>query len=259
MRLTITRGDPDLGRVESAVSDYLDGLPITPDLHHQVLVSVFEAVANAVEHGQRDGGRGPVLLAIDVVAGQITATVADDGPGFDPDACPDPRTPERLLLPGGRGVFLMHHLMDSVDFTFPPGGGTEVTLRKALSPPGDGSGDPSEGAPRTVVPMRRTGDVTILEVDGTTLVGAGSVELRRAVSTALDKGAGKIVLNLGRVVAIDSSGIGGLAGAHATASNRGAKLALSDVRHQVRDILLAAELLTAFNVYDSESEAVASL
>jgi anti-sigma regulatory factor (Ser/Thr protein kinase) len=134
MRLIIDRGAPDLGGVEEAISAALAPLAGGREVRDQVLVAVLEAVVNALRHGGRpDGGSGrPVLLELDVTAERITATVTDDGPGFDPTACPDPRTPERLLHSTGRGLLLMRHYMDSVDHTFPPTGGTVVTLRRAV-------------------------------------------------------------------------------------------------------------------------------
>ena len=142
MRLTISRDAPDFAAAERAVSEVLDALPLGPDARHQVVVAMLEATSNAVRHGRRaDGEQGPVTLEAQVEAGRLVLTVADDGPGFDPCACPDPRAPDRLLLPGGRGVFLMHQLMDSVDFVFPPGGGTRVTLGKNLPAAHRGDGD----------------------------------------------------------------------------------------------------------------------
>lgn len=136
VRLTIDRDRPDLDAFEHALSTALAPFAAGPDVRDQVLLALLEAVANALRHGRRPGrGRGqPVRLDLRVSAGQVTATVTDDGPGFDPAACPDPRTPERLHLPTGRGLLLMRHYMDSVDYTFPPTGGTVLTSIAQSSP-----------------------------------------------------------------------------------------------------------------------------
>ncbi|GHH67557.1 hypothetical protein GCM10018781_23000 [Kitasatospora indigofera] len=259
MQLTIGRDDPDLGRVEEEIGALLATLPLAADAHHQVITAVLEAVSNAVRHGRRSGGLGSVLLEAGVADGHVVVTVTDDGPGFDPAACPDPRTPERLLLPGGRGVFLMHHLMDGVDFAFPPGGGTRVTLRKSIIATPGSDGGPPEGEPRMNVSTRTSGDVTVLGFKGRITIGVGDVALRRAVHEALDSGATKILFNLADVTAIDSSGVGELVGSYTTASDRGAKLALSDLPPKVQDILQITQLVSVFNVYDTEAEALAGL
>ncbi|MET9612006.1 anti-sigma factor antagonist [Kitasatospora indigofera] len=258
MHLTISRDDPDLGRVEEEIGGLLAVLPLAPDAHHQVITAVLEAVSNAVRHGRRSGGLGSVLLEAGVADGHVVVTVTDDGPGFDPGACPDPRTPERLLLPGGRGVFLMHHLMDGVDFAFPPGGGTRVTLRKSILATDGSDGGPSEGEPLMNVSTRTSGDVTVLSFKGKITIGVGDVQLRSAVREALDGGATKILLDLADVTTVDSSGVGELVGSYTTANNRGAKLALLNLPPKVHDILVITQLISVFDVFDNEDEAVRS-
>ncbi|MCX5214211.1 anti-sigma factor antagonist [Kitasatospora sp. NBC_00240] len=256
MQLTISRDDPDLGRVEEEIGGLLSTLPLAPDAHHQVITAVLEAVSNAVRHGRRSGGLGSVLLEAEVADGHVVVTVTDDGPGFDPGACPDPRTPERLLLPGGRGVFLMHHLMDGVDFAFPPDGGTRVTLRKSILATHGSDGGTSEGEPLMQISTRKSGDVTVLDFKGRITIGVGDVALRSAVREALESGATKILLNLADVTAIDSSGVGELVSCYTTTNHRGAKLALLNLPPKVQDILYITQLISVFNVYDNEDEAV---
>lgn len=143
VRLAIDRESPDLPAVEQAVCTELAAVDAGPEVCNQVLVAILEAVANALRHGRTlDGAGRPVLLDLEVSDGRITATVTDDGPGFDLAACPDPRAPERLLLPGGRGLLLMRHYMDSVNHAFPPGGGTVVTLRRSVPAAGPEAEDP---------------------------------------------------------------------------------------------------------------------
>lgn len=133
MRLTVDRDSVDFAAVEHALSTALVPLAAGPEVRDQVLVALVEAVANALLHGHRpDGGGRPVLVDLDVSAGRITATVTDDGPGFDPARCPDSRTRERLRLPTGRGLLLMRHYMDRVEYTFPPTGGTVLTLHRTV-------------------------------------------------------------------------------------------------------------------------------
>ena len=87
------------------------------DRYHDVLVAVTEAVNNAIVHGNSNDPSKPVLIDIQCSEGEIIAVIRDSGRGFDPDSIPDPRLPENLLREGGRGVFLIRHLADSVEFS----------------------------------------------------------------------------------------------------------------------------------------------
>ncbi|MFI5617799.1 ATP-binding protein [Streptomyces sp. NPDC051567] len=130
-------GDPTLARVGRGLDDFLAPLSLAPlslapEVRSAVHLAVHEAALNALRHAGGEGGTTATLeLAVD--DGCIVATVTDDGPGFDPVAVPDPRTTDRLRRPHGRGIFLMRHLMDRVDFDFPVGGGTRVTLRRSFT------------------------------------------------------------------------------------------------------------------------------
>jgi len=87
------------------------------DRYHDVLVTITEAVNNAIIHGNGGDVSKSVVLDIQTGGGEIIAVVIDHGTGFDPDSIPDPRLPENLLREGGRGVFLIRHLADEVEFT----------------------------------------------------------------------------------------------------------------------------------------------
>lgn len=106
---------------------------------------------------------------------------------------------------------------------------------------------------------RRTREgVTILEVEGKVTIGRGDVALRDAVHVELAGGANKILIALGGVSTIDSSGVGELVSAFTTVTNRGGKLKLLHLPPKVNDILQITQLITVFETYDNEDEAVAS-
>lgn len=105
---------------------------------------------------------------------------------------------------------------------------------------------------------RQSGDVTIIDVRGKITIGVGDAALREAVGDALDAGARKILLDMGGVTTIDSSGVGELVGSYTTAMERGAKVKLMNLPPKVSDILHITQLITVFDVYDTESEAVDS-
>ena len=108
------------------------------------------------------------------------------------------------------------------------------------------------------IEKRSRGDVTILEVEGKITIGKGDVALRDAVHQTLGDGAKKIVMNHGSVSTIDSSGVGELVSAFTTVTNRGGRLKLLNLPPKVNDILQITQLITVFEVFDNEDEAVGS-
>jgi anti-sigma B factor antagonist len=108
------------------------------------------------------------------------------------------------------------------------------------------------------VNVRQRDGVTILDLKGKITIGVGDVALRNAVQDAINSGATKVVINLKDVTTIDSSGVGELVSAYTTATNRGAKLRLANLPSKVSDILQITQLITVFDVFDSEDEGVRS-
>jgi anti-sigma B factor antagonist len=108
------------------------------------------------------------------------------------------------------------------------------------------------------VNVRQREGVTILDLKGKITIGVGDVALREAIHEALDAGATKILVNMADVSTIDSSGVGELVSAYTTATNRGGRLKLINLPSKVADILPITQLITVFEVYDDEDEAVAS-
>lgn len=105
---------------------------------------------------------------------------------------------------------------------------------------------------------RKRDDVTILDIKGKITIGAGDEALRAAVHNALSGGSQKVLLNLQGVTTIDSSGVGELVSSYTSATNRGAKIKLANLPAKIQDILTITQLITVFDVYDSEDEGVAS-
>ena len=105
---------------------------------------------------------------------------------------------------------------------------------------------------------RPAGDVTILDLSGKITIGEGSVQLREAVRNLLDQNKKKILLNLGDVSYVDSSGIGELVSSYTTTNNAGGQLKLLNLTKKIKDLLMITKLLTVFQTYDNEAEAVAS-
>ena len=105
---------------------------------------------------------------------------------------------------------------------------------------------------------RQAGDVTILDLNGKVTIGEGSVALRTAIRRLLGEGKNKILLNLASVNYIDSSGIGELVSSFTAVSKEGGTLKLLSLTQKIQDLLAITKLLTVFDVYDDEGEALSS-
>lgn len=105
---------------------------------------------------------------------------------------------------------------------------------------------------------RQVGDVTVLDVSGRITLGEGSSNLREGIRELVAKGNKKILLNLGEVSYIDSSGIGELVSGFTSVTNHGGQLKLINLTKRVRDLLQITKLYTVFEAFDDEAAAVRS-
>ena len=105
---------------------------------------------------------------------------------------------------------------------------------------------------------RQVGDVTVVDVAGRITLGEGSSVLRDAMRDLVSKGQKKILLNLGDVSYIDSSGIGELVSGFTSVANAGGQLKLINLTKRVKDLLQITKLYTVFEVFDDEAAAVRS-
>ena len=108
------------------------------------------------------------------------------------------------------------------------------------------------------VKERQAGDVTILDLRGEVRIGEGSIALRDAIRNLADSGKKKLLLNLAGVSYIDSSGIGELIANYTTVSRQGGQLKLLKLTDRVQNLLVITKLLTVFDHYDDEAEALKS-
>jgi anti-sigma B factor antagonist len=105
---------------------------------------------------------------------------------------------------------------------------------------------------------RQVGDVTVVDVSGRITLGDGSSSLRDLLRELIAKGNRKILLNLGEVTYIDSSGIGELVSGFTTISNQGGTLKLLSLTKRVQDLLQITKLYTVFDVHEDEAHALRS-
>jgi len=105
---------------------------------------------------------------------------------------------------------------------------------------------------------RQVGDVSVVDVAGRITLGEGSSALRDMLREMTAKGNKKILLNLGEVSYIDSSGIGELVSGFTTVTNGGGQLKLLGLNKRVKDLLQITKLYTVFDVHEDEASAVRS-
>ena len=103
--------------VESFIDNSKDTFEIEDDIYGNIMVAVTEAVNNAIRHGNKFDKDKNVYLSLYVEPTHLKFEIEDEGQGFNYDSLDDPTAPENLENPGGRGIFLIRHLADGVEFS----------------------------------------------------------------------------------------------------------------------------------------------
>lgn len=102
--------------VEKLIDDVCQSLKVNEDCYGNILIAVTEAVNNAIHHGNKSNPNKYVAIDFENNNQQLIFSISDEGNGFDFNNLPDPTDPNNVGLIGGRGVFLMKNLADSVQF-----------------------------------------------------------------------------------------------------------------------------------------------
>ena len=102
--------------IESFIDNAKEHFHLNEDIYGNIMIAVTEAVNNAIKHGNAGNSSKNVYLSLILNENLLKFTIKDEGPGFDYHNLPDPTSPEYLEKPGGRGIFLMKHLSDEVEF-----------------------------------------------------------------------------------------------------------------------------------------------
>ena len=105
---------------------------------------------------------------------------------------------------------------------------------------------------------RRERDVAVLDLKGRIRINGGTLALHRSIRCLVEEGKTKILLNLAGVTHIDSTGLGELISSYVTVSNKGGQIKLVHLTERLKDIMTITKLLTVFDVYDNEPDALAS-
>jgi len=108
------------------------------------------------------------------------------------------------------------------------------------------------------IDQRSVGEIVILDLKGKITLGEGDELLKDKVNSLVNQGHKKVVLNLAAVPYIDSAGLGEIVRTYTTVSRQGGSLKLLNLTKRITDLLAITKLLTVFETYDSENDAVRS-
>ena len=108
------------------------------------------------------------------------------------------------------------------------------------------------------VKERQAGDVTILDLSGDVRIGEGAISLRDSIRNLADQGKKNVLLNLAGVKYMDSSGVGELIANYTTIKRQGGQLKLLNLTDRIQNLLVITKLLTVFDSYDNEADALKS-
>jgi serine/threonine-protein kinase RsbW len=129
-KLKIDSSAENLRLVERLIEDVCEIYNVSEDNFGNILIAVTEAVNNAIYHGNKGNPTKSVQIGFENLDKKIRFTVSDEGTGFDYKNLPDPTDPKNIEKVNGRGVFLMKHLADKVEFN---NDGKEVLLTFVLN------------------------------------------------------------------------------------------------------------------------------
>jgi serine/threonine-protein kinase RsbW len=102
--------------IESFIDNAKERFHLNEDIYGNIMIAVTEAVNNAIKHGNQSDSSKNVHLSLSLDENLLRFIIKDEGPGFDHHSLPDPTASENIDKPGGRGIFLMRHLSDDVNF-----------------------------------------------------------------------------------------------------------------------------------------------
>lgn len=103
--------------IESFIDNAKERFNLDDDIYGNIMIAVTESVNNAIMHGNKNDRTKNVTLSLSLNNNIINFKIKDEGIGFDFQNLPDPTSPENLDKPSGRGIFLMKHLSDEVNFS----------------------------------------------------------------------------------------------------------------------------------------------
>lgn len=115
-RIAIASRVENIAVIEKAIDEICAKHDIDEEHYGNVLIAITEGVNNAITHGNKQNPDKEVVVEFITKDKNLVCRITDQGPGFDFENVPDPTSPENIEKPNGRGVFLMEHLSDGMEF-----------------------------------------------------------------------------------------------------------------------------------------------
>jgi serine/threonine-protein kinase RsbW len=122
----------NISLVEKLIDEICIEFKVNEDHYGNILIALTEAVNNAIHHGNGGNPQKMVQVSVEAAENEICFIVRDEGPGFDFENLPDPTDPDNIEKPNGRGVFLMRHLADHLEF-FDNGSTVSIRFRNLVN------------------------------------------------------------------------------------------------------------------------------
>lgn len=203
----------------------------------QVQLAVDEAATNIIQHGYSEGGEGVIELTWRIEGPDFVVSLHDYGRSFNPDDVPAPdiHSPLEERQAGGLGIYLMTRLMDSVRYDFDDRRGNHLTMTKRIGPP----------APQ----------VQVFELSGR-LDAVNTQHAVSQVNAALAAGARHILLDLGAVTFMSSSGLRALLLVRKELLNHGGQLRLANLQPHVQEVFTLTGFTQVFAIHQTREDAL---
>jgi serine/threonine-protein kinase RsbW len=115
--IQISSKTENLTVIETLVDEVCEEFKINEDYYGNILIALTEAVTNAIQHGNKYDPEKSINLQFVPNQKELVFTIKDQGTGFDFNNLPDPTEPDNIQKPHGRGIYLMKHLADKVEFS----------------------------------------------------------------------------------------------------------------------------------------------
>ncbi len=115
-KLTFNSDTKNINIIEKLIDDLSNQFDLHSDVYGKLLLGVVEGVNNAIVHGNKLDKNKDVEVEYSIDDKRVEFIIKDQGDGFDYTNVPDPTKPENLEKTHGRGIFLMHHLADEIEF-----------------------------------------------------------------------------------------------------------------------------------------------
>jgi anti-anti-sigma factor len=277
-RFSMSSEAEDLARLRAWLRGALGDLGVERAVQAELVLAVGELCANSIEHAYEGRAGQPIHVSVAGHPDRLVIEVEDFGRAFDQSRYTEPDL--ESLPDHGLGIHLVHRIADSVVIDVAREAGTRWTLVKyrpgarpaALSSATRSTVTGSSGARSAAaesgdgVPSSRSGDIMDIDVTGSagiTVVApqgdldmAAAEQMKRTLTKLLDEGKKKLLIDLGKVGYVDSSGMGALVASLKQARSAGGDLRLCALQDDVRAIFEMTRLNKAVTIHGSRTEAL---